>query len=64
MVKKKEDDKRRYLSIEDCATELSVTKMTIWRYIKKGSLQAICPGRVWRISRKDWNLFLHGRVKK
>ncbi len=54
----------KYLTIEECARELRVNYMTVWRHIHNRSLRAVQFGRKWRIRRKDLNYYLHGRLKK
>lgn len=57
-----------FLTIEDVAQSLNLSKMTIYRYINAGKLPAYKFGREFRISPKEFEAFLtqnkiSGRLK-
>jgi len=52
-----EKDKEFYL-VEELAEKLRVNRMTIYRYIKAGKLQAHKIGKDYRISTFDYEQFL------
>jgi len=51
-------DKDFYL-IEELANSLRVSKMTLYRYIKKGKLKAYKIGKEFRIDKTEFNNFLN-----
>lgn len=53
----KKTEKEFYL-VEELATKLRVTHMTIYRYIKAGRLKAHKIGKDFRIDRAEFNKFL------
>lgn len=55
---------RKYLTVEEIATQLGTTKLTVWRLIRSGTLPAIKVGREYRISRADYRNFLASRRKQ
>ena len=50
--------KYEFLTVEETAKILKVTKMTIYRYIKAKKLTAFKVGRDYRVKQDDFNNFL------
>jgi putative resolvase len=50
----------RLLSVEQVAKRLQFSKMTIYRYIKAGRLEAYKIGKEYRIKEADLERFLEG----
>lgn len=48
----------KFLTVEEVANILKVTKMTIYRYIKSGKLPAYKTGKNYRIKQKEFDNFL------
>lgn len=48
----------RFLSIEQVAKRLQMSKMTIYRYIKAGKIEAYKIGKEYRIKESDLGKFL------
>lgn len=51
-------------TIEECSEILKVTKRTIYKYIKEGSLRASKVGRDWRITDAALRAFLESLEQK
>jgi len=47
-----------WLTPDEVADELRVTRRAVYRWLQSGRLQAAKAGRVWRIRRKDLEEFL------
>ena len=47
-----------YLTVSELAGHVGVSRMTIYRAINSGELQAIRIGRSFRISRESWDAYL------
>jgi len=45
-------NKEEYLTVEEVAKKLKLSKITIYRMLKKGELPAVKFGKVWRVSGK------------
>jgi len=43
---------------DEIAEKLKVTRLTVYRWIEKGELKAFKAGKMWRITKKDLELFL------
>ncbi len=43
---------------DEIAEKLKVTRLTVYRWIDKGELQAFKAGKMWRITRKDLEAFI------
>lgn len=57
-------DNNEYLTLEEVALKLKVTKMTVYRMAKKGLIPAFKFGRAWRIdSAKLRELFERNYIK-
>ena len=50
-----------YFTVEEVAKRLKVSNMTVYRWIKAGSLSAYKLGGEFRITERDINQFLEGR---
>jgi putative molybdopterin biosynthesis protein len=50
--------KYEFLTVEEVANILKVTKMTIYRYIKAGKLTAYKVGKDFRINKQEFDKFL------
>jgi excisionase family DNA binding protein len=50
-----------YFTVEEVAQRLKVSNMTVYRWIKAGSLGAYKLGGEFRITERDVNEFLEGR---
>jgi excisionase family DNA binding protein len=50
-----------YFTVEEVAERLKVSHMTVYRWIKAGSLGAYKLGGEFRITERDINEFLDGR---
>lgn len=48
-----------FLTVEETAKILKVTKMTIYRYIKAGKLMAYRAGKDFRINKQEFDKFLN-----
>lgn len=48
-----------FLTVEETAKILKVTKMTIYRYIKAGKLTAYKVGKDFRINKTEFDKFLN-----
>lgn len=51
-------------TIEECSEILKVTKRTIYKYVKEGSLRASKVGRDWRITDAALRAFLESLEQK
>ena len=51
-------------TVEECAEILKVTKRTIYKYVKDGSLRASKVGRDWRITDAAIQAFLENLEQK
>jgi len=51
--------KYEFLSVEEVANILKVTKMTIYRYIKAGKITAYKVGKDFRINKEEFDKFLN-----
>lgn len=47
-----------YLTLEDVAKRLKVTRRTVYTYVRTGKLGAVRIGRYWRVSEEDLKDFL------
>jgi len=56
--------KYEFLSVEEIANILKVTKMTIYRYIKAGKLTAYKVGKDFRINKEEFDKFLNNIRQK
>ena len=52
---------RKFLTVNEVADILRVSKLTIWRYIEAGKLPAYKVGRDWRIDQEEFEKFLQSR---
>lgn len=52
------DDDMDYLTPNDIAAQLEVTRLTVMRWVKDGKIAAIRVGYVTRIKRADFKAFL------
>ncbi|TSC93113.1 MAG: DNA binding domain-containing protein [Candidatus Berkelbacteria bacterium Athens1014_28] len=50
--------KYKFLSVEEVASILKVTKMMIYRYIKTGKLTAYKVGKDYRINKEEFDKFI------
>lgn len=50
-----------FLTVNEVAEVLRVSKLTIWRYIDAGKLPAYKIGRDWRIKQNDFDDFVESR---
>lgn len=57
-------NKPDFYLVEELAKKLRVNKMTIYRKIKAGKLQAYKIGKEYRIEKKDFQLFLNNASTK
>lgn len=55
--------KYEFLTVEETAKILKVTKMTIYRYIKAGKISVYKVGKDFRIDKKEFEKFLEN-IKK
>ncbi len=53
-----------YLTVEEIAAELRVTKPVVWRWIRENKLPALRIGKEYRISRVDYLAFLAKHRKR
>lgn len=53
-----------FYRVEELAEQLRLSKMTLYRYIKAGKLQAFKMGKEFRISKKDFKNFLEATKNK
>lgn len=51
-------------TIEECAEILKVTKRTIYKYVKEGTLRASKVGRDWRVTDTAIRAFLESLEQK
>jgi excisionase family DNA binding protein len=51
----------KFLTVNEVAEVLRVSKITIWRYIEAGTLPAYKVGRDWRIEQSEFDKFLESR---
>ena len=51
-------------TVEECSEILKVTKRTIYKYVKEGSLRASNVGRDWRITDAAIRAFLESLEQK
>ncbi len=47
-----------FLTVEEVAAEVRVSKMTVYRMIHSGELRAVRIGRSFRVRREDWDDYL------
>jgi len=52
------DKNQEFYTAEELAEVLKVNIMTIYRYIKAGTLQAYKIGKEFRVEKKEFNYFL------
>ena len=50
--------------VEELAEKLRVNKMTIYRWIKAGKLEAAKIGKEYRIARREFERLIHQATKK
>jgi len=55
---------KKFLTVNEVADILRVSKLTIWRYIDAGVLPAYKVGRDWRIEQTELDKFLDTRRSK
>jgi len=55
--------KYEFLTIQEVANILKVTKMTIYRYIKAGKITAYKVGKDFRINKEEFDKFLN-KIRK
>jgi excisionase family DNA binding protein len=61
----KPKDSSGFITPEEVAQDLRVNILTVYKYIRQGSLGAIRIGRNYRISQKDLTVFIKSkRVRK
>lgn len=53
-----EKNEKDFYLVEELAESLRVSKMTIYRYLKAGKINAYKIGKEFRISSKEFNIFL------
>jgi excisionase family DNA binding protein len=53
-----------FLTVEEVAKTLKVVKITIYRYIKAGKLDAYKIGKEYRIKKEELDRFLQNSKKK
>jgi excisionase family DNA binding protein len=53
----------RYLTPEDVAGRLSVSPLTVRRWLRKGELKGLKAGKQWRIREADLKAFLEGTAE-
>ncbi len=53
----------RYLTPEEVADQVRVTRRTVYEWLRQGRLQGLRAGRWWRIRPADLEAFLTGRVQ-
>lgn len=51
--------KYEFLTVQEVANILKVTKMTIYRYIKAGKITAYKVGKDFRINKEEFDKFLN-----
>jgi len=51
-------EKRRFIKVEDIATELDVSEGTVRTWIREGKIRAGKVGRDWRIPIEEYERFL------
>lgn len=57
--------KNSYLTCDEIAKMLKVTKRTVWGWCNKGLLRATCPaGGQYFVSEKDFNDFMESGIDK
>jgi excisionase family DNA binding protein len=53
---------RQFLTVDEVAEQLSVTRRTVYNWIRRGALIARrCGPRAWRISGEDFAVFVGSR---
>ncbi len=53
--------KSRFLTVQEVATVMRVSSMTVYRLIKSGELSAVRVGRSFRVSELDVDAYLQSR---
>ncbi len=56
--------KYEFLTVEEVANILKVTKMTIYRYVKAGKIRAYKVGKDFRINKEEFDKFLTSIIKR
>lgn len=51
---------KKWLTVEDIAEELDLTKMTVYRLIAAGAILAYRFGRSFRVKPEDLDTYIHG----
>lgn len=51
-------DELRVYTIEQVAEKLSVTRRTVYSYVKEGKLKAVKIGKYWRVTEDNLKAFL------
>lgn len=54
------EDKKVY-TLDEVAEILSVTKRTVYSYVKDGKLEAVKVGKFWRVRKDQLDRFLEGK---
>jgi putative molybdopterin biosynthesis protein len=54
----------RYLTVEEVAQELKVSKDTIWRMLNRKELVGFKVAGVWRVTRQDLEIYVEAQKKK
>lgn len=52
------------LTPEEVATEVRVTRRTVYNWLRDGKLPALKAGRSWRVRREDLAMFLSGEAEE
>ncbi len=53
----------RYLTPEEVAEQLRVTRRTVYEWLRRGKLRGLRAGRWWRIRPADVEAFMTGRAQ-
>lgn len=54
-------EEKKVFTLDEIAEILSVTRRTIYSYVKDGKLEAIKVGKFWRVRKDQLDKFLNGK---
>lgn len=49
--------KKKYFTCKEVAERYGVSEYTVWRWIRSGRLDAVCIGRIYRVSLEQLEAF-------
>lgn len=60
----KATERPEWMKVSEIAAELRVTERVVYKWLKEGTLRGVLLGGVWRVSREEFELFIHPTAKE